>query len=250
MITDYLVTLLSYIKRRDKRNLIRQAVLFRNQTGIEIGGPSDLFKLKGQLPVYLFAKKVDGVNFSNYTLWEGQLDKGENYQYYKGHRGYQYIAEAAEMDFIEPGKYDFVLSCHSLEHVANPLKALIGWKRILQPGGKLVLVLPDKENTFDNKRPYTTFEHLLKDLHDHIGEDDTTHFREVLELHDFSRDTYLNSVEDLKARTERNIENRAIHHHVFSLELVKQLLEYIGFEIEYQQKAKPFHLITIAKSKS
>ena len=250
MISDYLVTALSYIKRREKRKLIKQALRFRNRKGIEIGGPSDLFKLKGQLPIYLFAANVDGVNFSNDTLWEGKLKTGGNYQYYKGHTGYQYIAEAADMDFIEDNKYEFVLSCHSLEHVANPLKAIFGWKRILQTGGQLVLVLPDKEYTFDNKRLYTSFEHILQDYRHNTGEDDTTHFEEVLELHDFSRDSFLGSMEELKTRTADNLANRAIHHHVFSLALVKELLEYAGFKIEYQQKAKPFHLVTIAGKKA
>lgn len=250
MIADYLVTALSFIKRREKRKLIKQALRFWNKTGIEIGGPSDLFKLKGQLPIYLFAAKVDGVNFSNDTLWEGKLKSGENYHYYKGHTGYQYIAEAADLDFIEDNKYGFVLSCHSLEHVANPLKAIFGWKRILQTGGQLALVLPDKEYTFDNKRPYTTFAHILQDYQQNIGEDDTTHFEEVLALHDFSRDTFLGSMDELKTRTADNLSNRAIHHHVFSLDLVREILEYAGFEIEYQQKARPFHLITIARKKA
>ncbi len=250
MIADYVVTALSFAKRKEKRKLIQQALRFWNKKGIEIGGPSDLFRLKGQLPIYPFAARVDGVNFSNDTLWEGQLKTGENYHYYKGHTGYQYIAEASDLDFIEEGKYDFLLSCHSLEHVANPLKAILGWKRILCTGGRLVLVLPDKEFTFDNKRPYTRFTHILADFEQQTGEDDTTHFQEVLDLHDFTRDGVLGSLDELKTRTFNNLTNRAIHHHVFSLELVKELLEYAGFNIEHQQKAKPFHLVTIASKKS
>lgn len=246
---DYFITFLSYAKRKEKRSLIRRAISFYNQSGIEIGGPSELFKPKGQLPIYVFARMVDGVNFSNSTLWEGELNKGNNYQYYTSKIGYQYIAEASELEFIDSSKFDFVLSCHSLEHVANPLKAIFGWKRLLKDAGKLVLVLPNKENTFDNKRPYTTLAHIIDDYNNKVTEADTTHFQEVIDLHDFSKDQFVESTEALKSRTENNLENRAVHHHVFSLELIKALLEYAGFEVDFQAKAKPFHLITIAKKK-
>ncbi|HQR94557.1 MAG: hypothetical protein B7Y15_12990 [Bacteroidetes bacterium 24-39-8] len=249
-LTDYLITGLSYLIRKNKRKLIKEAISFNHQTGIEIGGPSDLFKLKGQLPIYLFASRVDGVNFSSSTIWEGQLKEGEYYQYYVNKIGHQYIAEASELDFVSDDQYDFVLSCHSLEHVANPLKAIMGWKRIIKTGGKLALVLPDKEYTFDIKRPYTQFEHLLDDYQRNTPETDNTHFEEVIDLHDFTRDGFLQSKVDLEKRTMLNLENRAVHHHVFSLKLVAEMLEWAGFEIIWQQTAAPHHLITIARKKA
>ena len=249
-IMDYIITGLSYIKRKKKRKLIEQALLFRKLNGIEIGGPSDLFKVKGQLPIYLFANQVDGVNFSNDTIWEGTLKEGAHYHYYQNKTGYQHIAEASELDFLGNAQYDFVLSCHSLEHVANPLKAIMGWKRILKPGGKLALVLPDKEQTFDKKRPYTQFAHLLDDYHRNTPESDSTHFEEVIALHDFSKDHFLQSKEDLEKRTLLNLENRAVHHHVFSIELIAEMLVWAGFEIAWQQTAAPHHLITIANKKA
>ena len=246
-LSDFIITGLSYLNRKEKRNLIKMALDFRNKSGIEIGGPSDLFKVKGHLPIYLFASRVDGVNFSNATLWEGQLNEGENYHYYKNKTGYQYIAEAADLDFLKDASYDFVLSCHSLEHIANPLKAVFGWNRILKKQGELVLVLPDKEQTFDNKRPFTSFTHILDDFKNQLGEDDTTHFSEVIAMHDFSKDSFIQSKEALEKRTKDNLQNRAVHHHVFSLEMIQQMLEYAGFEISYQQKSMPNHLITIAR---
>jgi SAM-dependent methyltransferase len=40
--------------------------------------------------------------------------------------------------------YDFCFASHVLEHIANPLKALQGWIRIVKPGGHIILVLPEK----------------------------------------------------------------------------------------------------------
>jgi len=244
---DYLTTAISYVIKPSKRKLIRLSRKRASQRGLEIGGPSAFFKVKSYFPVYVFAEQVDGVNFSNETVWEGQITEGYNYKYYDDKKGQQYIGEASELKNVPSGEYDFVLSCHSLEHVANPIKALKEWNRVLKNNGHLALVLPDKEFTFDDKRPYTTFEHLVGDYNSNITEDDRTHFAEVLALHDLKKDTGVTSFHELKERTENNFENRCVHHHVFSLEVIKKMLEYAGFKVIHQQKATPFHLVTFAQ---
>lgn len=243
-IKDSIVTLLSYIKQPKKRSLIKEAYKLGGKTGIEIGGPTVFFGLRGGFPIYLFAKKIDGVNFSNETVWEGKIEEGENYQYYKNKIGHQYITEATDLQKISDNTYDFVLSSHNLEHVANPVKALREWFRVLKEGGKLILILPDKNNTFDHKRSYTSFEHLLSDYTNDTNEHDTTHFAEILQTHDEEKTEM--KYEVTKLRLENNFINRCAHHHVFSLELLKQIVEYTGFKVESQSTAPPFHLITIA----
>lgn len=225
--------------------LIKLAKQFNNLNGLEIGGPSSIFRVKGIFPVYVFAKNIDGVNFSESTIWEGKLKAGSRFNYFDQLAGYQYIAEATDLNMIESGKYDFVLSSHSLEHTANPIKALKEWNRVLNNNGKLVLVLPDKANTFDYKRPYTSFEHLVNDFERDIKEDDKTHIEEIMQLHDFSRDNTTGKVE-FEERLKDNLVHRIAHHHVFSLELVNNILEFSGFRILHQQKNTPFHLVTIA----
>ena len=111
------------------------------------------------------------------------------------------------------------------------------------------LVLPDKEFTFDNKRPVTTLAHLIEDYKNNTTEEDSTHFEEVIALHDFKHDAFVQSKEDLIKRTNLNIENRAVHHHVFNLDLVKELLVYCDFEMVHQQTYPPFHLVSVAEKK-
>ena len=246
---ENLITLVSYIKQPAKRKMIKLAATFDNQVGLEVGGPSALFNFKSAFPIYLHAKMIDGVNFSNHTLWEGEIKQGNLYSYYKNKQGFQFIGEAADLKGVKDASYDFVLSCHSLEHVANPIKALKDWSRVLKQNGRLVLVLPDKEFTFDHNRPITSLAHLIEDYNNNIDESDTTHFDEVINLHDFTFDAFVQSKEELIQRTHLNIENRAVHHHVFNLDLIKEMLIYCGFEMIHQQTYPPFHLVSVAERK-
>ena len=246
---ENLITLVSYIKQPAKRKMIKLAATFDNQVGLEVGGPSALFNFKSAFPIYLHAKMIDGVNFSNHTLWEGEIKQGNLYSYYKNKQGFQFIGEAANLKGVKDASYDFVLSCHSLEHVANPIKALKDWSRVLKQNGRLVLVLPDKEFTFDHNRPITSLAHLIEDYNNNIDESDTTHFDEVINLHDFTFDAFVQSKEELIQRTHLNIENRAVHHHVFNLDLIKEMLIYCGFEMIHQQTYPPFHLVSVAERK-
>lgn len=242
-------TTISYILQPGKRRLINLAKGLSSLKGLEIGGPSALFSLRGYFPIYVFAKLMDGVNFSNDTVWEGKLKEGNTYDYFPNKIGHQYIAEATDLSKINNGTYDFVLSCHSLEHVANPIKALKEWYRILKSKAPLILVLPDKEFTFDINRPYTTIQHLIADYQNNTDERDPTHFAEIMQLHDLTNDKGVTSKQELQMRTSNNFENRCVHHHVFSLELIRELLNYCGFTVIYQQKGHPFHLITYAEKK-
>ena len=50
---------------------------------------------------------------------------------------------------------DFVVCCHVLEHLKNPIKALEEIMRKLRHGGRAALAIPDKACTFDKDRPLT-----------------------------------------------------------------------------------------------
>jgi len=234
------------LRQPKKRILIKTAFDLKRKEGLEIGGPSAFFGLKSSLPVYLFAKKIDGVNYSSQTVWEGSLKQGETYNYYRDKIGTQYIAEATDLKDIPDEQYDFILSCHSLEHVANPIKALQEWKRVIKKRAVLILILPDKRYTFDVNRPYTSFDHLVDDYKAGTDEHDTTHFEEIIHYHDTQRDEGLRNESELKEKLKDNYSKRIAHHHVFNQGVVKKMLEYCGFTIKHQQETNSLHLITIA----
>ncbi len=245
-ISDFFITVYSFFRHSSKRKFILKSLEFSKQNGIEIGGPSKIFSLKGHFPIYLFANSIDGVNFKNETVWEGSISEGMNYQFHRK-KGFQYIREATNLLDIENNQYDFVLSCHSLEHVANPIKALKESNRILKTNGKFVLILPDKRFTFDKNRSYTTFEHLLNDELQNVDEKDTTHFEEVINTNLDAQNAEKRQF--LINEMTNNYQNRYVHHHVFSFEVIKKLLEHTGFEVTHQQALSPFHLVTIAQKK-
>ena len=219
---------------------------FIDKRGIEIGGPSGIFNTGGYLPLYNIADTIDGVNFSNNTVWEGALQEGNAYKYYDK-TGYQYIAEGDNLFNIKDEAYDFVLSCNNLEHMANPLKAVFEWKRILKNTGVLLLVLPNKEVNFDHNRPYTTMEHLIDDYKNNTGEEDMTHLDEILQLHDLKRDPQSGSYENFVKRSKLNLENRCLHHHVFNQGLLQQVALFCNLHVLKQYTTYTDHFILLQK---
>lgn len=212
--------------------------------GIEIGGPTSTFNENGFLPIYKEIGTLDGCNFSANTVWEGSISEGNNYHF--GNKiGKQIISDGTNLHNIENEFYDFVLSSHSIEHFANPFKAITEWKRIIKPNGYILFIIPHKDNTFDNKRPITTLNHLINDYEMDIQENDTTHFEEVIQLHDLSLDYGINNHSELLKRTEDNFNNRCLHHHVFNTPLAVQMADFLNLKICDIQHFNPFHIILL-----
>jgi SAM-dependent methyltransferase len=215
--------------------------------GLEIGGPSRIFSRAGHIPLYDAAARIDGLNYSSETLWAGGLGEDRPFLYGKRVLGRQYVREASHFPDIESAAFDFMLSSHVIEHLANPLRGLLEWGRVLREHGVLILVVPHKDGTFDHKRPVTTVEHIVEDFQKDIGEDDRTHIAEILELHDFERDFWLVSQEEFAARCEDNFRHRSVHHHVFNTELAVNVVDQAGFRIIAVDHAMPNSIVIVCR---
>jgi SAM-dependent methyltransferase len=213
---------------------------FSKKQGLEIGGPSQIFSSTGILPIYSLMSSLDGCNFSGNTVWEGTISAGP-YLQQEGNTGRQYISEGASLGFAGDDSYDFLLSSHSLEHHANVIKALKEWKRVVRPGGLLLIVVPDKNHTFDHKRAFTPFEHFLADEAAGVEETDLTHLDEILQLHDLSKDPGAGDFERFKQRCLENYKNRCLHQHVFSFENLARLAAYLQLEVLETIFVPPYH---------
>ena len=219
--------------------------LFDGRAGLEIGGPSKLFRR--DLPIYKVMRALDGVNFSAQTVWEGALHEGRTFEYLKGRTGQQFIGEGADLAALASQHYDFLISCNNLEHIANPLKALAEWRRVVRPGGHILLVLPRKESNFDHARDTTRFEHLLDDLARDVDEHDLTHVDEILARHDRQMDTASGDLEALRKRSLRNFENRCLHHHVFDMPLIDRMFEHAGMDVLLRTETTTDHIAVARK---
>src|SRR5260370_39133901 len=111
--------------------------------------------------------------------------------------------------------YSFVLASHVLEHVANPLRALQEWTRVLKPQGALLVVVPHKRGTFDHRRAFTSFDHIEADFQAGVSEYDLTHLRGLVELPDLNLDPAADSPARFRGAGSGNSCGRVTHHHVF-----------------------------------
>jgi SAM-dependent methyltransferase len=217
----------------------------RGKAGIEIGGPTKLFRR--DLPLYRVVRSLDGVNFSHDTVWEGQIEEGRTYSYMPGRVGRQFIMEATQLSRLAESSYDFLLSSNNLEHIANPILAINEWIRVVRPGGCILLVLPKKESNFDRLREVTSFRHLLDDFERGMTERDLTHLPEILERHDYSMTPDTPDRASLELRGRANFENRCLHHHVFDMPLIEELLAHVGLRLELQMTTRRDYVALASK---
>lgn len=226
------------------------ARLVKGANGLEIGGPSTTFRRGGCLPIYPYAANVDNCNFASTTIWEGKITAGRNFVFdARKPPGTQYISEATSLEGLDDKIYDFVLSSHTIEHTANPLRALREWVRVLRRDGVVVLLVPHRDHTFDHRRPVTALQHLIDDERAGKQEDDLTHLEEILSLHDLERDPLAGTSSQFRQRSERNFENRCLHHHVFDTALVAQAANELRLQILHLVPVRPHHIVLVAQKK-
>lgn len=212
------------------------------KSGLEIGGPSYVFEIN--VPIYRRIRSLDNCVFAEVTHWEGERGSGATFRFDQGKRaGNNFITEGATLEGIPDAGYDFVLSSHSLEHIANPIKALTNWKRVLKPSGFLLLVLPDKHRTFDYRRPVTSLEHMRDDYARDTGEDDMTHVEEFVTLWDYKKFPDAKSIAEHRERYRNNYQQRLLHHHVFDLKSATDFVKNCDWQIRAAERSRPNHLI-------
>lgn len=238
-----------YKKYQNRTRLIyiNNKKLFKDKSGIEIAGLSPVFSEKGPVPLYKIIKQLDNINYSGKTFW-GNFDEGENFQFnINKQKGRQFIADTTDLSIIADNSYDFLISSHVIEHIADPIKALNEWKRVVKPAGFLLIIAPNMNFTYDRNRLLTKLDHIINDFKNHTNESDSTHFEEVIKMHDLSNDSTVNSYEEHVKRTLDNLNTRIVHHHTFNMKLLIKLLEYCDFKIISNQSVRPYHLIVIAQ---
>jgi SAM-dependent methyltransferase len=141
---------------------------------------------------------------------------------------------------IADGTLDYLCSSHVLEHLPDPIGALLEWHRVLRPGGLLYLVVPDKRFTFDEPRAVTSVEHMLRDFNaGTTSADDAVHVDEFVFQTNWSILSPKTPAPDLphaqaaaRARYLHRLEQDLpidIHFHTFTPDSLEALLHAAGF---------------------
>ena len=135
------------------------------------------------------------------------------------------IGNGEDLQF-EDNSYDFIISSHVVEHLFNPIKALMNWKRIIKDKGYILNIIPIKEFTPGETRPITTFDELYDR---YIGKIKTPEELLKLEVGELEGNSCM-SKDDII-----NILNT--HHTVFDIPLYVDICRFIGLDIiEIQER--------------
>ena len=196
-----------------------------DKIGVEIGGPS----YTGEV-IYQKCKNLDNVVFSKNTVW---FEQTEEYNFFPDKKGKVIISDAVNISTIENNSYDFCFSSHCLEHIANPLKAISEWIRIVKKDGFIIIIVPEKSVCFDHNRNVSSFATLLSQYQKDVGEDDLSTLHEILTNHDLSMDSPAGDFVQFTKRSLDNFNNRCLHHYVYSPELLKEISSYFNCEFIY-----------------
>jgi len=194
-----------------------------NKLGVEIGGPSNNANI-----IYKNAINIDNVIFSKDTIWGSHTNE---YNFYYNKKGKVIINDAVDISLVQNESYDFCFASHSLENIANPLKAINEWLRIIKNNGYIIIVVPEKSACFDHKRKYSKFSTLLSQFKNNVGEDDLSTLPEILMNHDLSMDPPAGDLGAFTKRSLDNFNNRCLHHYVYNDDLLMEICNY--FKCKY-----------------
>ena len=91
----------------------------------------------------------------------------------------EYRGDSMDLPF-QDSSLQYVATSHVIEHVANPLAAILEWFRVLRDGGIIYMVAPDRRFVFDRNRALTSVDHIIEDFRKGVTQSDATH------IHDFA----------------------------------------------------------------
>jgi SAM-dependent methyltransferase len=215
------------------------SLITKGKIGLDIGGPSSPIY---QMDVYKGAVKTDVINFSEKTLWS-TFQHGATFHYEGGGSGTAYITDGSTLKGISDSSYDFVIGSHYLEHLNNPLEALVAIRRVTKPGGHVILILPRKEACFDHLRGQSRIEDFIFRFLQKISATDMRYanLESWVYGNDLKRDIPAGSFYQLLARSIRYPDNRSIHTMVYDFKLLEALGKILSFEIILKGVTKELH---------
>ena len=152
---------------------------------------------------------------------------------------------------LPDNSYDWVISSHVIEHLENPIKALLGSHKVLKTEGYIYSVLPLYTQTFDKNREVTSLQHLIDDYESNKVGADWVHIDEFIRNYDCESDLVFKGdrqkwLDNFKLKPERHT-----HYHVFDLALVFAMHGYCGFKcINIKELGNSIHYVGMKNGKT
>jgi SAM-dependent methyltransferase len=218
--------------------------LLTGKYGIEIGGPSNVFKNN----VYKSLTSIDNLTLNTNLNIDTNNDKNKESE---NTFGKMIINDVTNITNISDETYDAVITSNTLGYIANPLKGLKEMLRILKKDGYIVIVVPEKSKSINNRRSISTFSHLLKQYQSNVGEDDLTTLSEFLMNYDLSYDhsltNYNNDLGYFYKNSLDNFNTRIIQHYVYNEELLQKINLFLNCEYIFSIKSNDSHWFIMKK---
>lgn len=92
------------------------------------------------------------------------------------------IDDGERLDKFASESQDFVIANHFLEHTQDPIRTLKNHLRVVRPRGLLFVTVPNRQRTFDFRRPPTPWDHVVRDHLEGPQWSCNDHFREWARL--------------------------------------------------------------------
>lgn len=115
--------------------------------------PSEMSKYRGELEPFCDGIGVD-IGFGGDPIKPSAItiDLGGEGQAKCGDAPLHIAGDCRDLRWFRDGALDYVFSSHCLEDLDNTVAALREWVRVLRPGGRLVLLLPDQHRYIEHCR--------------------------------------------------------------------------------------------------
>lgn len=186
--------------------------IVRNRDGLEIGGPSNCYN------IYNNINKLD-----NITIFKN----GEREYNIKNKKlGVEYVKDTTNLTNIKNNTYDFILVSNTLEYIANPIKAIKEWLRILKQNGFIIMIFDNISETDDNK---FHLKKIIENYEKNIGEDDLSVLPSILSKSK-TNETFIRECLN-------NYHLRKIEHFNYNEKLLSGIIEYLDLGVFYNNKS-------------
>ena len=216
LLTKWFGTLRGALKMANNTDLPRERLLTQLRgSGIEIGA---------------LHRPVSAPHLS--IRYVDRLTRAELYEAYPELRDLPIVEsdildDAETLASVRDDTQDFVIANHVIEHMRNPVAALLNWRRVLRPGGRLFMAVPDKHLTFDRERAITPLAHVVEDYLHPDAQRDRQAFVDFA-LYVSCRVFHVRPESEAEAFAgELAAKNYSIHFHVWDKPAFDELLEYM-----------------------